>query len=181
MSNDTTCAIEGCERSAHARGLCNTHYVAARRTGDLPPRPTAQDRFWRYVEKTDECWIWTGSAKRTGYGEFWWDNRVGYAHRFAYEAAHGPIPEGLTLDHVCRTPLCVRPDHLEAVSQMENNRRAVFDATERGQVTETCIRGHLKTPENVYRHGTRYHCRACRRDEARERYRRKRDAARESA
>src|SRR5699024_11248665 len=45
MSKATTSAIGGCERSAHARGLCNTHYVAARRAAGLPPRPPAQDRF----------------------------------------------------------------------------------------------------------------------------------------
>lgn len=179
---DRICSIEGCGRAHSARGLCNTHYVAARKAGDLPSRPTPEDRFWRFVTKSDGCWTWEGSVERTGYGKFWWDDRLGYAHRFAYEMGHGPIPEGMTVDHLCRTPLCVRPDHLEAVSQMENNRRAVFNATERGQVTATCIRGHLKTPENVYRHGTRYHCRVCRRDAARERYRRNRaDATREEA
>lgn len=45
------------------------------------------------------------------------------AHRWAYEFLVGEIPEGLTLDHLCRNKACVMPDHLEPVTQAENHRR----------------------------------------------------------
>jgi len=42
-----------------------------------------------------------------------------------YVMAKGPIPDGLTLDHLCRVRHCVNPDHLEPVTQTENRRRGV--------------------------------------------------------
>lgn len=45
------------------------------------------------------------------------------AHRFVYELLVGPIPAGLTIDHLCRVTSCVRPDHLEPVTNAENVRR----------------------------------------------------------
>ena len=80
------------------------------------------------------------------------------AHRFAYERAHGPIPEGLVLDHLCRNTKCVNPAHLEAVTSQENHRRADWKAQ------LVCKRGHAMTPENVYTKpwtGDRQ-CRICR-------------------
>lgn len=65
------------------------------------------------------CWIFQGARLESGYG--WW--RRGYAHRRAYEDAYGRIPDGLHIDHLCDARMCIRPDHLEAVTQAENNRR----------------------------------------------------------
>lgn len=68
------------------------------------------------------CWLWTAAQDGRGYGVF-----EGPAHRFAYKLLVGPIPAGLHIDHVydrgCRHKNCVNPDHLEAVTQAENNRR----------------------------------------------------------
>ena len=116
------CTLDGCAENQYARGWCVTHYSRWRRTGDPLGRfqPT-EVRFWRFVAKTDTCWLWTG-ATASGYGLFW-DERQVRAHRWAYESEVGPIPEGLQLDHLCRVPLCVRPDHLEPVTGAENMRR----------------------------------------------------------
>ncbi len=81
-------------------------------------------RFWRKVDKTPACWLWTDTPNHDGYGRFKADRKI-MAHRFAYEEANGPVPEGLELDHLCRNRLCVRPDHLEAVTHTENVRRAL--------------------------------------------------------
>jgi hypothetical protein len=65
------------------------------------------------------CWMWQRRLDSNGYG------RLGHrwAHVAMYQAAKGPIPAGLELDHLCRNPPCVNPDHLEAISHTENIRR----------------------------------------------------------
>ena len=69
------------------------------------------DRFWMRVEKTPVCWRWTGARTCAGYGHI----RVAgetrmYAHRVAWELAHGPIPVGLFVCHRCDNPACVRAE-----------------------------------------------------------------------
>lgn len=92
-------------------------------------RLTEQDRFWLKVEAAtpEGCWLWTGGTKAAGYGHFsvQRNGRWGkvLAHRFAYELLVGPIPPGLEADHVCGTPPCVNPAHIEPVTIAENRRR----------------------------------------------------------
>src|SRR5271156_702025 len=70
------------------------------------------------------CWIWLQKKDKSGYGRVC---RTGYkstgAHRHMYEMFNGPIPEGLHLDHLCKVPSCVRPEHLEPVTNAENVQR----------------------------------------------------------
>lgn len=83
------------------------------------------ERFESKVLKTDGCWLWQRAKSSSGYGVFGvaWGHSM-CAHRFAYEQAVGPIPDGLEIDHLCSNRLCVRPDHLEPVTREENIRRA---------------------------------------------------------
>lgn len=82
-------------------------------------------RFWRKVEKSSGCWRWTDKPNHDGYGRFKTkDGRV-MAHVFAFVETVGPVPSGLELDHTCNNRSCVRPSHLEAVTHIENVRRAV--------------------------------------------------------
>lgn len=129
-----------------------------KRTG-VPPRPP-EERFWPKVIKTETCWLWTGSKNAQGYGTFnAGGNRPVYVHRFAYELLVGPIPKGLTLDHLCRVPLCVKPDHLEPVTHQENISRASAARTH-------CRKGHPL--DGTYRRGTgrRRYCLTCNREKA---------------
>lgn len=71
------------------------------------------------------CWIWQGAASDHGYGHVRRDGKLMQAHRVYYEAVHGTIPDGLHLDHLCRMPPCVNPDHLEPVTPAENTRRGL--------------------------------------------------------
>lgn len=97
----------------------------------IPPRqPIDREtvrvrRFWAKVHVVESgCWIWTGTIQPTGYGAAREPGRSGgYAHRAAYAMVKGPIPHGLQIDHLCRVPACVNPDHLEAVTPQENVRR----------------------------------------------------------
>lgn len=94
--------------------------------GKAKGRP-APDRFWAKVVKTSSCWVWVGSGGgRIGeYGVFRMDSGPVRAHRYAYELLVGPIPDGMTLDHLCRVTRCVNPSHLEPVTLEENVRRGV--------------------------------------------------------
>lgn len=87
---------------------------------------TWQRRFWVKVvrDPETECWWWLGAHQALGYGSFWHTGEMHSAHRTAYELVVGPIPEGLELDHRCRFPRCVNPDHLEPVTHAENLRRS---------------------------------------------------------
>jgi hypothetical protein len=87
----------------------------------------ASERLWRHVRKTDpnDCWLWLGAGNGAGYGVIGTDHaRHKLVHRVAWEAEHGPIPDGLHIDHLCCTKLCVNVRHMELVTPGENNRRA---------------------------------------------------------
>lgn len=86
----------------------------------------AAKRFWKLVDKTSNCWMWTGSVTKASgfaYGAWSYYDYSWKAHRIAYTLKKGPIPEGLTLDHLCRNKLCVNPSHLEPVTQSVNSSR----------------------------------------------------------
>lgn len=75
------------------------------------------------VDEATGCWNWQLSLDHHGYGTVCVKGKRTGAHRFIYEQANGPIPEGMSLDHLCRNPRCVNPAHLEPVTQAENVRR----------------------------------------------------------
>ncbi len=79
-----------------------------------------------FPEPTTGCWIWTGATNRAGYGNINRTRSDGItwaAHRYFYTKLVGEIPDGMTIDHLCRHPWCVNPDHMEVVSRSENTRR----------------------------------------------------------
>lgn len=110
------------------------------------------DFFWQRVQhgtEVDDCWLWTGTVDTPGYGRVQINRRKIGAHRVAYEALVGPIPEGLDLDHLCRNRLCVNPAHLEPVTRRENLLRGNTVPAQRAARTH-CPAGHEYTPENTY-------------------------------
>jgi hypothetical protein len=123
--------------------------------------------------KTDDCILWPGRIGSTGYGRI---GRTGIAHRAVFEARFGPIPDGLHLDHLCRNPPCVHPDHLDPVDLMDNVARG-FIARMGFDPRLTCKAGHPRTAENVRPStGNGRACRPCARARVRERYWRKKAA-----
>jgi hypothetical protein len=93
-----------------------------------PPLPpwAPHEREYRVESRGYEtpCWIWQRAISSTGYGTITRRRGVrGLAHRLYYEWFVGPIPDGLVIDHLCRNPACVNPEHLEPVAQTENVRR----------------------------------------------------------
>lgn len=118
-------------------------------------------------EPNTGCWLWTGAASfnHSGnlYGLFKTDKLKG-AHRASYELYKGPIPHGLVVDHKCRQTLCVNPDHLEAVTSLENSRRGIVSEVCRDlQLSKThCPHGHPYAGDNLYlKPNGRRECRQC--------------------
>ena len=119
--NKGTCSIENCAKPAKHRGWCGAHYLHWCRKGDANyTAQTSDERFWSKVDKTGECWIWTGAKDHLGYGMLRRDREYKRAHRVAYEMANGPIPEGKLIDHMCHVPSCVRAEHLRLATFKEN-------------------------------------------------------------
>lgn len=128
-------------------------------------RPPAE-RFWEQVNKAGPGgrWLWTGDKHYRPshcYGRFWigqeWRDgkRIQVrkmAHRFAWEAAHGPVPDGMELDHVCRNTLCVNPDHLRVVTHRENSVDHSLSPFAINAKKRRCKFGHPFTPENTAWH-----------------------------
>lgn len=122
--------------------------------------------YWDRVAKgDDDCWRWTGTIDESGYGRFA-GGRYGslFAHRLAYFAYVGSVPDGLELDHLCRVRNCVNPSHLEAVTHAENMQRGYWH-----QKPE-CAQGHPLSGGNLYMKRGRRQCRTCNR-EAQRRFR----------
>jgi hypothetical protein len=108
------------------------------------------------------CWIWSGAVTSHGYGVLWLDGRSRVAHRVSYELHVGLIPDGYEVDHLCRATRCVRPEHLEAVTNEVNTARST---NPRGDIIRTgmCQRGHsFQDPYIAPKTGKR-NCRECRR------------------
>ena len=119
----------------------------------MNPNDRAIARLMSHVEKSGECWLWTGYTDPLGY------SRVGAPHYsghvLAYNLLVGPVPAGLELDHTCNVRNCVNPEHLEPVTHAENARRASERQTH-------CAQGHAYTPENTYRRPSGHRdCRIC--------------------
>jgi hypothetical protein len=117
--------------------------------------------FSRFEMSADGCWLWTGKQSGPGYGGISVLGRKRYVHRVAHELFLGPIPSGFQVDHLCRVRLCFCPDHLEAVTQAENNARSE-SLTARFARQTHCKYGHPFNERNTRRtkQGARV-CRAC--------------------
>ena len=122
------------------------------------PSPLSE-RFWKHVNKhgdipvfrpeLGECWIWTAYiCVQTGYGRFQHKKPL-LAHRMSYELNVGKIPPGLVIDHLCRNRKCVRPSHLEVVTQRENLMRAPTLQAANANKTQ-CPQGHQYSAKNTY-------------------------------
>lgn len=152
-----TCSVAACGQPARTRGMCAIHYQRWRRTGkttsarELPPIARAIPKMGWGPKGFDgrRCLLWTAGRDADGYGKFKVDGRTVRAHRWLYEHWIGPIPDGLELDHLCRTPACVNPAHLEPVDARTNTLRGNNPAALNARKTH-CKRGHEFDDKNTY-------------------------------
>lgn len=117
-------------------------------------------------EPNTGCWLWDG-ALNNGYGHMTVRNKQVGAHRVSYMAFKGPIPKGLDLDHLCRVPCCVNPDHLEPVTRQVNVLRGNTPKVSALRMTQKthCPQGHPYSGDNlaIDAEGAR-RCLICKRD-----------------
>jgi hypothetical protein len=131
----------------------------------------ASERFQSKIDKTGDCWVWTG-ALSAGYGVVGLGERgagTGRAARLYYMAFHGQVlPDHLHVDHLCRNRACVRPSHCEAVTNKINTQRGA----QSNSLTGMCRKGlHPWEGDNIVLKGNGDRtCRQCKRDRERGRY-----------
>jgi hypothetical protein len=123
---------------------------------------TTAERLMSKIRHVGEHWMWTGAKSGSGYGVLSMPTPSGWqprpAHRIAYELLVGSIPDGLTIDHLCRVRLCVNPAHLEPVTMRENILRGESPTAKNARKT-TCDQGHPLRVRPAYP-STRM-CRTC--------------------
>lgn len=152
---------------------------------------TAEQLLWENATpgSPGECWIWTGRTNDSGYGivrtfekrEDGTYKRVNHrVHRVAYAWRHGPIGDGMVLDHTChnadaacpggpkcRHRACYNPDHLKPKTTGANVLSSPLTLPSRNTVKTHCPQGHEYTPENTALEGTTRKCRVCLRERSR--------------
>jgi hypothetical protein len=148
----TTCSIEGCEKRHDARGWCRKHYQRWQKHGDPlggnERCATPEEAFLARTEPLlwSGCVVWTGALDGSGYGRLHVNGRMVSAHRYAWEREHGPIPDGLYVDHACWEPSCVNVGHLRLATPQENQQNR--SGARKGRVHDL--------PRGVNRHGRGY-------------------------
>lgn len=143
------------------RAYHHAYYLAHR---ELHPLPivTLEERVWKKVDRRgeDDCWIWLGYHNREGYAVLGVGNRPGLVHRIAYELIVGKIPDGLTIDHLCRNRGCVNPRHMEPVPNAVNVLRGQ-GVTAKNARKSHCPRGHAYAGANLNIRNGKRRCVAC--------------------
>lgn len=173
-----SCSIAGCDRPYRAKGYCGTHWSRDKR--DLPldapvkdkRRGTPDERFDRKweLDPATGCHLWQDHLV-SGYGQFRIQRGVQLmAHTYAYERAHGPVPEGLVLDHTCHPDdgscpggecihrRCCNPDHVQPTTRGENTLRSATGQSAINARRTECKWGHELPP---YVPGGKRKCKVC--------------------
>ena len=79
------------------------------------------NRFEKYLDKSGECWLWTGNCNKDGYGRFGYEGKIWRTHRLMYLHCNGELPEyPLEVCHKCKSKNCCNPEHLEAGTKSKN-------------------------------------------------------------
>lgn len=110
-----------------------------------------EKKFWAKVQKTETCWLWTGTVNNKGYGETRYEGRFALSHRVSFIIHKGPIPEGMVVRHRCDNPPCLNPKHLELGTIAENTKDKIMKQRQAQGTTQ----GHAKFTEQTLREAKR--------------------------
>ena len=142
-----------------------THLLCSRecvRLSSIYTTDRIRERIWTKSVPVpwSGCWLWDGRINKAGYGILQLGNQD-LAHRVSYEAFESKIPNGLTLDHLCRVRCCVNPDHLEMTTMRENTLRGESFSAKNAR-KDYCSNGHPLSGNNLkIGPSGRRCCRAC--------------------
>lgn len=117
---------------------------------------TTEERFWKKVSKTAECWVWLAAKTPAGYGRFRFNGKAGYAHRYSLSLIEELNPE-LEVDHSCRNRSCVNPTHLNQVTHSQNISTRLRPKKKSLKLPAVCKRGHVKSIDSK----GRLYCKPC--------------------
>jgi hypothetical protein len=128
-------------------------------------REPLENRFFKKVNKTNECWLWTAYKNNNGYGVIRENGVNVLAHRLSLTLSGVDLPDDKNALHKCDVPACVNPEHLYVGTQKENIRDLVNRGRHCNQNTRKthCIHGHEFTDANIIRTKKGRHCRECNR------------------
>lgn len=130
-----------------------------------------EDNIKDKIIKDNDCWIWTGCQDH-GYGKLRRKGKTYRVHRYVYSKLVGEIPEGLEIDHLCRTTLCCNPAHLEPVTPSVNQLRGI-----NGVRSFKCDNGHIFNEETTYiKTGGKRQCLICKKEKINAWYKNNREA-----
>lgn len=153
------CFVENCEDQVVAKGMCNRHYLRHKRVGTVEDNgrshASLSTRFFRKVDRTATCWIWTGNTSRNGYGSIQSGGKGSptlSAHRLSYEMHKGQIPEGCVVMHSCDNPSCVNPDHLSIGTFKENTADMIAKGRKRTIAPKGIDNGKAKLNDSLVRY-----------------------------
>ena len=133
-------------------------------------KPTLEQRFWKFVEKTESCWLWRGYRdKKKGYGMFNVEGTPIQSHRVAWTLLIGPLTSKDELHHECPNKACIRPDPKHVVKVLRHDNPDCPSYLNRHK--SHCKNGHPLSGSNLYERPGRRHrcCRICVNDRQRER------------
>lgn len=155
-------------------GFCSSHYMRQWRHNGDPlagrryyAKGTPEEKLMSFVDVNPitGCWEWNGGKNPNGYGSYRANGKNMPAYKYSYELLVARVPKGLELDHLCRNPPCICPDHLEPVTHAVNQHRSPITLATINIVKTHCPHGHPYNEENTYyRPNGGRKCRVCNRE-----------------